>query len=307
MTKLRIGTRRSKLALWQAEFVRDRLQATLSDLEVELVGITTQGDQQQEILLSTEGGKGLFLKELEEALLAGRVDIAVHSMKDVTQTLPAGLHIPVICERGDPRDVLVSKEVETLDALPQSTTVGTCSLRRQCLVQYLVPGVKVVPIRGNVHTRLKRLDQGDFDASILAAAGLQRLGLKHRIGQIIPVEQMLPAVGQGAIGIECRIEDETINRIIKPLNHGLTQVRVRAERAANETLNSGCQFPVAFYAELSDEQLHLRGMVGTQDGSEVLFAEERGSVTHPESLGQRVAEALQSLGAERILSRVRAD
>jgi hydroxymethylbilane synthase len=307
MTKLRIGTRQSKLALWQAEFVRDRLLATHSDLEVELVGIITQGDRHQEVLLSSEGGKGLFLKELEEALLIGRIDMAVHSMKDVTVTLPAGLHIPVICERGDPRDVLVSKQVDTLDALPQSATVGTCSLRRQCLVQYLIPGVKVLPIRGNVHTRLKRLDQGDFDAIILAAAGLQRLGLEHRIGQIIPVEKMLPAVGQGAIGIECRIDDETVHHIIKPLNHSLTHVRVRAERAANETLNSGCLFPVAFYAELTDGKLHIRGMVGTQDGSEVLFAEERGSVKHPESLGQRVAEALQSLGAERILSRVRTD
>ena len=212
MTKLRIGTRQSKLALWQAEFVRDRLLATHSDVEVELVGIITQGDRHQEVLLSSEGGKGLFLKELEEALLTGRIDMAVHSMKDVTVTLPVGLHIPVICERGDPRDAMVFKQAETLDALPERATVGTCSLRRQCLVQHLVPGVKVVAIRGNVHTRLKRLDQGDFDAIILAAAGLQRLGLEHRIGQIIPVEQMLPAVGQGAIGIECRIDDEAVHR-----------------------------------------------------------------------------------------------
>ena len=307
MTKLRIGTRQSKLALWQAHFVRDRLRATQSDLEVELVGITTQGDRRQEVLLSTAGGKGLFLKELEEAVLTGQVDIAVHSMKDVTATLPAGLHIPVICERGDPRDVLVSERADTLSTLPQNATVGTCSLRRQCLLRHLVPGVKVVPIRGNVHTRLKRLDQGDFDAVILAAAGLQRLSLEHRIGQTIPVEKMLPAVGQGAIGIECRIDDDTVNRIIQPLNHGPTQVRVRAERAANEALGGNCHLPVAFYAELTDGQLHVRGMVGTPDGSDVLFAEKRGPAKHPESMGQRVAEALQGLGAERILNRVRTD
>ena len=307
MTTLKIGTRESRLALWQATFVRDRLLAMHSDLEVELVGISTQGDRNQEALVAIEGGKGLFLKELEEALLDGRVDLAVHSMKDVTAKLPEGLHIPVICERGDPRDALIFKKNEGLRDLSYGATVGTCSLRRQCLLRHRVPDVRTIPLRGNVDTRLQRLDQGDFDAIILAVAGLRRLDLEQRIGRIFAVEDMLPAVGQGAIGIECRVDDPLTSTAIQPLDHADTHLRVRAERAANEALGGSCHLPIAFFAELSDTILRIRGMVGTTDGSEVLFANEQGSVQDTVEIGQRVAKTLRDQGAERILRDVGAN
>ena len=307
MTTLRVGTRQSRLALWQAGFVRDRLLAVHSDLKVEIVGISTQGDRSQETLLPPAGGKGLFLKELEEALLAGQVDLAVHSMKDVPVNLPEGLHIPVICERGDPRDALISVKTVTLDDLSDGATVGTCSLRRQCLLHHRVSGVRTLPLRGNVDTRLQRLDQGDFDAIVLAAAGLRRLGLEQRIGQIILVEDMLPAVGQGAIGIECRTADPVTIQLIQPLDHAGTHVRVRAERAANEALGGDCRLPVAFYAEISGMMLRVRGMVGNPDGSEVLFADEYGAAKDAVKIGRRVAKALRAQGARRILRGVGTD
>ena len=298
-----VGTRQSQLAFWQAQFVGESLRNAHSDLDVELVGIRTKADQTHKTPLSTEGGKGLFLKELEEALLRDQIDIAVHSMKDVPVTLPAGLHIPVICERGDPRDVLISHSVLNLSQLSKNSKVGTSSMRRQCLILRLAPDASIVPIRGNVQRRLEQLDQGKFDALILAAAGLRRLGLEDRIGEVLCGQDMLPAVGQGAIGIECRIDNEAVNQIIQPLNHLPTEIRLRAERAASSTLNSNCHSPVAVYAELGDGQLHLRGMVGAPDGKEVLFVEERGSEKYPESVGEKAAEALRGLGAERILSR----
>ena len=301
MIKLRIGTRKSKLALWQANYVSGQLQLLHPDIEIELIGITTQGDRQQKVLLSEEGGKGLFLKELEESLLRDEIDLAVHSMKDVTVSLPAGLHIAAICERGDPRDALGSASSQTIRSLKPGARVGTCSLRRQCLIKHFTPWVQVLPIRGNVQTRLERLDRGAFDALVLAVVGLQRLGLESRVTEAIPIEKMLPAAGQGAIGIECRTDDQLTNCLLESLNDLDTQVRVRAERAANEALKAGCEYPVAFYCEIQGENLHLRGMVGNPDGQEVLFSDQYGPKDSPESVGYHLARKMQKLGAEEIL------
>ncbi|MBO68872.1 MAG: hydroxymethylbilane synthase [Acidiferrobacteraceae bacterium] len=307
MTKLRIGTRKSKLALWQANYVSERLQSLHSDIQIELIAITTQGDRQQKLSLSKEGGKGLFLKELEECLLRDQIDVAVHSMKDVTVSLPIGLHIAAICNRGDPRDALVSTSSQTLRSLQPGARVGTCSLRRQCLIKYFTPWVQVRPIRGNVQTRLERLDRGDFDALVLANVGLQRLGLEHRATDVIPIENMLPAAGQGAIGLECRADDQLTNSILESLNDRDTEVRVNAERAANEALNAGCESPVAFYCEIDGDILHLRGMVGDPDGQEVIFCEHRGSKASPKNVGYDLAKKMQKLGAQQILNNESSD
>ena len=305
MKKVRIGTRKSKLALWQAQHVKNKLEELYTDLETEVIGISTKGDRLQSASLSGEGGKGLFLKELEEALLTEHIDIAIHSMKDVPAALPDGLHIPVICKRGDPRDAFISTRFEKMSDLPTNAHVGTSSLRRQCLILHALPNTTVVPIRGNIARRLERLDEGNLDAIILAVAGLQRIGFERRIRQVISLEDMLPAVGQGAIGVECLIKNESVNQIIQPLNHLPTQLRLRAERAGNKTLNGSCHLPVAFYSELNGKQLHLQGMVGMPDGTEILFAEEFGLKTEPELVGTRLAQKLQDMGADRILSYVK--
>ncbi|NBT29065.1 MAG: hydroxymethylbilane synthase [Gammaproteobacteria bacterium] len=299
--RIRIGTRKSDLAMWQAMYVRDGLIDAHSDLDVELVGITTEGDRTLDVPLAEKGGKGLFLKELERALIEHRIDIAVHSMKDVTVTEPDGLHIPVICERESPYDALVSGNFASLKELPAGARVGTCSLRRQAILRNQFPQLEVDNLRGNVNRRLERLDSGDFDAIILASAGLIRLKMRDRIREVIPAEVMLPAVGQGAVGIQCRIQDERVERLIAPLNHQPSACRVLAERSANARLGGGCHVPVGAFAELSDARLRLRGFVGSPDGSKAVYAELEGGSEHAEALGAKLAESLLNEGAGDIL------
>ena len=301
MTTLRIGTRRSDLAMWQAVFVRDALLQTHSGLQIELVGITTEGDRTLDVPLAEKGGKGLFLKELEQALLDGRIDLAVHSMKDVTVTEPDGLHIPVICEREDPHDALVSSRFGDLHELPDGAVVGTCSLRRQSLLRYRFPQLKVENLRGNVNRRLQRLDDGGFDAIILATAGLLRLQMAERIRQRIPTDIMLPAVGQGAVGVQCRSDDADTTALLMPLDHAPTHARITAERAANAHLGGGCHLPIGAFAEIEGEQLHLRGLVGRPDGSEILFASAKGLVSEAEAVGHTLADDLLDQGAKALL------
>ena len=290
--------------MWQAVFVRDALMREHPDLNVELVGITTEGDRTLDVPLASKGGKGLFLKELEQALLEHRIDLAVHSMKDVTVTEPEGLHIPVICERENPCDALVSPRYADLQDLPAGAVVGTCSLRRQAVLRHRFPDLEVENLRGNVNRRLARLDAGDFDAIILAAAGLVRLQMQERIRQVIAPEVMLPAVGQGAVGVQCRLDDDETTGLLSPLDHESTHRRVRAERAVNAELGGGCHVPIGAYAEIQGEQLCLRGLVGRPDGSEVLFAGAEGHLSGPEAIGRVLAEDLLSQGAQTILQLV---
>ena len=304
MNRLRIGTRKSPLALWQAEHVRARLVAAHPGLAIELVTMTTTGDRILDAPLASVGGKGLFLKELEQALLDGRADIAVHSLKDVTVTLPDGLHIPVIGEREDPRDAFVSNHFASLAAMPKGARVGTASLRRGCQLRALYPQLEVVNLRGNVNSRLAKLDAGEFDAIILACAGLKRLGLGERIRVELAPEILLPAVGQGAICIECRMGDFAIERLIAPLNHRPTAVRVAAERALNAHLEGGCQVPIAAYAELNHDTLRLRALVGEPDGSRLIRGEIEGEAVRAEALGTALAEELLRNGARTILDKV---
>ncbi|HCX88334.1 MAG TPA: hydroxymethylbilane synthase [Gammaproteobacteria bacterium] len=290
--------------MWQAVFVRDALLRAHPDLNIELVGITTEGDRTLDVPLASKGGKGLFLKELEQALLEHRIDLAVHSMKDVTVTEPEGLHIPVICERENPCDALVSSRYADLQDLPVGAVVGTCSLRRQAVLRHRFPELEVENLRGNINRRLARLDAGDFDAIILATAGLVRLQMQERIRQIIAPEVMLPAVGQGAVGIQCRLDDDETSRLLSPLDHPATHLRVRAERAVNAELGGGCHVPIGAYAEIQGEQLSLCGLVGRPDGSEVLFAAAEGQLADPEAIGRALAEDLLSQGAQTILQSV---
>lgn len=301
---IRIATRQSPLALWQAEHVRQLLCAQHPDLEVTLVPMVTKGDVILDTPLAKVGGKGLFVKELELALLEQRADIAVHSMKDVPVEFPDGLGLVCICERDDPHDALVSNHYDSLDALPQGAIVGTSSLRRQCQLRAARPDLHIKDLRGNVGTRLSKLDNGEYDAIILAAAGLRRLGLEGRIRARLSVQQSLPAVGQGAIGIECRLDDARVRALLAPLNHADTADRVVAERAMNNRLQGGCQVPIGSYAELTGDQLYLRALVGAPDGSRLLQAEIRGPRTAAEQLGSALAEQLLDAGAGSILSAV---
>jgi len=299
---LRIATRKSPLALWQAEHAAAALTAAHPGLRVEIVGMTTKGDRILDAPLAKVGGKGLFVKELEQGMLTGEADIAVHSMKDVPVDFPEGLHLAVILEREDPLDALVSNRFESLDALPAGARVGTSSLRRQCQLAARRPDLRIEPLRGNVNTRLAKLDGGDYDAIILAAAGLIRLGFQSRIRARISPQDSLPAIGQGAIGIECRTDDPRVNTLISPLHHGDTALRVRAERAMNARLHGGCQVPIAGHATLAGGTLHLRGLVGTPDGTRILRAEAEAPSSDPESLGAAVAAELLAQGADAILS-----
>jgi hydroxymethylbilane synthase len=301
---LRIGTRKSQLALWQAEYVRHRLLAQHPDLHVELVKMSTQGDKILDTTLAKIGGKGLFTKELENALLDRRVDLAVHSLKDVTVELPPGLHLATICEREDPRDAFVSHRYPTLAALPPGARVGTASLRRQSQLRHAFPHLTVLDLRGNVPSRLAKLESENFDAIILAAAGLKRLGLTEHIRSLLSPEDMLPAVGQGAVCIECRVDDPETNALLVPLNDAPTATCVAAERALNAALEGGCQVPIAAYAQLTGAELRLRGLVGAPDGGEIVSAEARGPATAAESLGRAVADELLRRGARAILDRV---
>ncbi|MCC5810965.1 MAG: hydroxymethylbilane synthase [Ectothiorhodospiraceae bacterium] len=298
---LRIATRKSPLAVWQAEHVAERLRELHPGLTVELVKMSTRGDRILDAPLAKIGGKGLFLKELEEGLLDGRADIAVHSMKDVPAVMTAELHLPVILDRGDPCDAFVSNHYPALDALPQGARLGTASLRRQSQVKARRPDLQVETLRGSVNTRLAKLDEGRFDAIILAASGLQRLGLAERIARRMPPEESLPAVGQGALGIQCRLGDPEVERLIEPLNHADSFIRLSAERAMNRQLEGSCQVPIGAYAELQGSELHLRGFVGAVDGSHMVRGELRGSAEEAEALGTRLGRDLLARGGREIL------
>jgi len=305
MTQIvRIATRKSALALWQAEFVKARLQHFHPGLQVELVPMSTQGDRILDTPLAKIGGKGLFVKELETAMLEGRADIAVHSMKDVPVEFPDGLMLSTICEREDPRDAFVSNKFAALADLPAGAVVGTSSLRRQCQLKALRPDLQIRDLRGNVNTRLAKLDADEFDAIILAAAGLIRLGFADRIRAFLPVEQSLPANGQGAVGIECRSDDLALRALLAPLEHAATRQAVLAERAMNRALQGGCQVPIGAFAVLEGDQLWLRGLVGQLDGSQILHAEVRGAAADGEQLGTALAAELLALGAGEILQTV---
>ncbi len=301
---LRIATRKSPLALWQANFVKDRLEALYPDLRVELVPMSTQGDKILDTPLAKVGGKGLFVKELETAMLEGRADIAVHSMKDVPVEFPEGLGLHTICEREDPRDAFVSNRFKQIDELPQGAVVGTSSLRRQCQLRAARPDLVIRDLRGNVNTRLAKLDAGEYDAIILAAAGLKRLEMAHRITAFIEPEQSLPANGQGAVGIECRLDDVELHALLAPLEHAETRIRVLTARAMNRALQGGCQVPIGAYALVQGDEIWLRGLVGSPDGTQVIRDEIRGPPTDGEALGHTLAQRLLADGADAILAEV---
>lgn len=298
---LTIATRESPLAIWQANWVKERLEALHLGLTVVLLGMTTQADRMLLTPLNKIGGKGLFVKELEEALLDGRADLAVHSMKDMPMELPPGLCLPVMCEREDPRDAFVSNQFVTLTELPPSSVVGTSSLRRQSQLQALRPDLHMNYLRGNVNTRLKKLDDNDFAAIILAAAGLKRLGFEKRIRSYLTIEESLPAAGQGVLGIECRESDLATQELILPLRHLQSQLCVTAERALCRRLGGGCQVPIAAYAELQNEKIFLRGLVANANGSQILRVEFSDGTDHADQLGLKAAEELLHLGAGEIL------
>ena len=304
--QLRIATRESPLALWQANYVADLLRQHHPDLQVQLVPMTTRGDQILNSPLAKVGGKGLFIKELEVAMLEDRADIAVHSMKDVPMEFPEGLGLAVICEREDYRDAFVSNKYTDFESLPQGAVVGSSSLRRQCQLKALRPDIKINDLRGNVNTRLKKLDDGDYDAIILAAAGLMRLGMSDRISQLLDPAVSLPAGGQGAVGIESRIGDSWVNEILQPLNHEATALCVKSERAMNCRLNGGCQVPIACLANLqgtgADGRITIKGLVGSIDGKRILQSENSGAVADAEKIGAELAENLLAAGAGEILA-----
>lgn len=324
-----IGTRGSKLALWQAEWIKSELQRLNPDLNIELNKIKTTGDKILDVPLANVGGKGLFVKEIEEALLRKEADLAVHSMKDVPTDFPEGLHLAVICKREDPRDAFISQvksekfKVKSFKDLPKGATVGTSSLRRSCQLLNIRPDLKIVQLRGNLDTRLRKLNEGQFDAIILAAAGVKRLGWTQRITEILSPELSLPAIGQGAIGIECRIDDKFINDLIAPLNHKETSVCVRAERACLRKLEGGCQVPIAALARIEYRiqntehrqkgacnlesglcLLVMDGLVGSVSGDRIIKGHITGNPQDAEALGIKLAEDLLSRGAKEILDEV---
>ncbi|MCZ4337387.1 hydroxymethylbilane synthase [Shewanella colwelliana] len=301
---IRIATRKSPLAMWQAEFVKAELEKAHEGLVVELLPMSTKGDVILDTPLAKVGGKGLFVKELEVAMLEDKADIAVHSMKDVPVDFPEGLGLQVICEREDPRDAFVSNTYKTISELPHGAVVGTSSLRRQCQIRAARPDLEIRDLRGNVGTRLAKLDSGNYDAIILAAAGLKRLKLEQRIASFISAEESLPANGQGAVGIECRTTDERVKALLAPLEHIETRYRVIAERAMNTRLEGGCQVPIGAYAEIVGDTLTLRGLVGNPDGSHVIEGTTSGQKTDAEALGIALAEELLAKGAKEILDAV---
>lgn len=303
-TILKIATRQSPLALWQANFVKNRLEDLYPQIKVKLISMVTKGDVILDTPLAKIGGKGLFVKELENALLEKCADIAVHSMKDVPMQFPKGLGLSVICKREDPRDAFVSNKYQSLDELPQGSIVGTSSLRRQCQLKQLRPDLEIRSLRGNVGTRLTKLDNGDYDAIILAAAGLIRLGMPNRITSFIETAQFLPAAGQGAVGIECRTDDAAVQALLAPLADPETTACVLAERAMNAHLQGGCQVPIGGYAVLENGHIYLRALVGALDGSKIIYAEGKNTLENAEILGVQIAEKLLAQGADRILADV---
>lgn len=299
----RIATRKSQLAMWQAEHVRDRLLATHPGIAIELVPMSTQGDRILDVPLAKIGGKGLFVKELEAAMLDGRADLAVHSMKDVPMVFPEGLGLSTILARENPTDAFVSNSYASIDALPAGARVGTSSLRRQCQLQAARPDLEILSLRGNVNTRLSKLDAGEYDAIILASAGLIRLGMADRIRSSISTDQSLPAVGQGAVGIEIRSDDDELRQLLAPLSDADTTDCVLAERAMNHFLHGGCQVPIAGYAELdSDNMLHMRALVGATDGRRIIRAQGSAARTEAEALGRQLGQQLIEQGAQALLA-----
>jgi len=298
---IRIATRQSPLALWQAEHVAELLEQAFPNVTTELVKMVTRGDKILDAPLAKVGGKGLFVKELEQGMLEGAADIAVHSMKDVPIEFPEGLHLAAILTREDPTDAFVSNQYKSFSELPTRARIGTSSLRRECQLKQHLPEAEVLPLRGNVNTRLAKLDAGEYDAIILASAGLKRLGMGDRITQTLDTSVSLPAVGQGAIGIECRVDDVEINQMLAALHDQVTGVCVKAERAMNTRLNGGCQVPIAGFAILQETQVFMRGLVGSPDGQVIYRAERAGSIEQAESLGQQIAEDLLSQGADKVL------
>ncbi len=301
LTKISIATRKSPLALWQAGHVKAQLQQHHSELEVELVSMQTQGDRILDKPLSLVGGKGLFIKELEQALYDHQADIAVHSMKDVTIDMSKGLQLPVILKREDPHDVFISKKYKGASDLPQGAVIGTSSLRRKCQLKAWRGDLDIKDLRGNVGTRLKKLDEGEYDAIILAAAGMMRLGLEDRISEVISTDIILPAIGQGAIGIQMRTGDDDVLEKICLLNHETTRQQVEAERVVSRHLYGGCQLPIAAYAEIDREQINIIAMVGRVDGSEIIKDSVNGNLQDREALGLQLAETLLKNGADDIL------
>lgn len=296
-----IATRKSPLAMWQAEHVAAKLKQAHPHIKVELMGMSTQGDKILDTPLAKIGGKGLFVKELEQGMLEGKADIAVHSMKDVPVAFPEGLHLPVIMQREDPRDAFVSNKYASLEEMPDGAKVGTSSLRRQCQLSANRPDLEILPLRGNVNTRLRKLDDDEYDAIILASAGLIRLGFAERIRNYISTDNSLPAIGQGAIGIECRIEDERVNSLLQPLHDKDTADCVLAERAMNQRLEGGCQVPIGGHAELDGDNLSMRGLVGSTDGKQIIRAQSSGHRNDAETIGIAIAEDLLANGADKIL------
>ena len=299
---LKIATRKSPLALWQAEFVKSKLETIYPDLKVELVKMTTQGDQILNSPLSKIGGKSLFIKELEVGIMEGRADIAVHSMKDIPYELPQGFEIGAILERESPFDAFVSNDFNSIQDLPVGARLGSCSLRRIVQVKAMRPDLEILDLRGNVNTRLKKLDDGEYDAIILACSGLARLGFDNRIKQDLSPDDSLPAVGQGALGIEIEANDHEISSLIKPLIHKKTQIEVSAERALNATLQGGCSVAIGAFATSEDSKLTLSGMVGNVDSGEIIRVQETGETSKPIDLGIRAAKKLLSLGARELLN-----
>ena len=301
-SRLVIASRESALAMWQAEHIRDRLRALYPQTEVSILGMTTQGDQILDVTLSKIGGKGLFVKELETALEDGRADLAVHSLKDVPMHMPEGFTLAAIGEREDPHDAFVSNQYENLAALPAGSVVGTSSLRRESQLRARFPHLEIEPLRGNVQTRLRKLDEGQYAAIILAAAGLKRLGLGERIRALITSEDSLPAVGQGALGIECRADRADVIALLQPLHHADTAACVLAERAMSRALAGSCQVPLGGFAEVLNGTLRMRGFVASPDGKQMVRAESTGDIADPEALGNRIADALIAQGAGEILA-----
>lgn len=306
MRKISIGTRGSKLALWQAEWVSSEIRKLKPDLEISLAKIKTTGDKILDVPLAKVGGKGLFVKEIEEALLRKDIDIAVHSMKDVPTDLPSGLHLAAICKREDPRDAFITQrsDIKSISDLPKGAVIGTSSLRRSCQLLNIRPDLRIVQLRGNLDTRLRKLDEGQFDVVILAAAGIKRLGFESRITGILPIDISLPAVGQGAIGIECRRDDEFINNLISLLNDPETSVCVQAERAFLKKLEGGCQVPIAAYARIERGFLVIDGLVGSLSGNRLIRGHTEGRKEVCEELGTKLAEDILSRGAKEILNEV---
>ncbi len=301
---IRIATRESALAMWQAHYVKNKLELAHPELTVELVPMTTKGDQILDTPLALIGGKALFVKELEVAILENRADIAVHSMKDVPVEFPDGLMLHTICEREDPRDAFVSNHFADFDSLPTGAVVGTSSLRRQCQIKALRPDLVIKDLRGNVNTRLRKLDEGQYDAIILAAAGLIRLEMPERIKQYLSTNTLLPANGQGAVGIECRVNDPLIQRYLATLEHQETRARVLTERAMNRALEGGCQVPIGAYATVNGDQITLTGLVGSLDGTQIIKDQINGPTGQGEELGEKLAQQLLAQGADKILKEV---